>query len=107
MNIELAIVLSLSLFWCVGLFTGVFISFLERRRLLNLIDQLTDKVMSRDYRDYVWGQETKKPDEPVVHRSRSDRAEFQIEQQNQKAEVLSKAAEKLGKKLKDMGKRPV
>ncbi|MDP2363729.1 MAG: hypothetical protein Q8M94_08165 [Ignavibacteria bacterium] len=76
-------------------------SFFERRKFLNLIDKLTDKVMSRDYRDYVWGQDMKKEQPEPTYCSRSDEAEARIEEENKKAEELSKVAEGLAKRLEE------
>ncbi len=89
----------------IGLFVLIVVqgcqSFFERRKFLNLIDRLTDKVMSRDYRDYVWGQDMKKGVPPPTFRDRSDEAEARIEEQNKKATELSEVAGKLAKKLEE------
>lgn len=74
-------------------------SFFERRKFLNLIDRLTDKVMSRNYRDYVWGQDMKKEQPEPQFRDRSDVAEAAIEEQNKRAAELSKKAGALSKQL--------
>ncbi|HDZ27963.1 hypothetical protein LCGC14_0399180 [marine sediment metagenome] len=74
-------------------------SFFERRKFLTLIDRLTDKVMSRDYRDYVWGQDMKKGVPPPTFRDRSDEAEARIEEENKRATELVKKAGGLSKQL--------
>lgn len=74
-------------------------SFLERRKFLTLIDKLTDKVMSRDYRDYVWGQDMKKETPVVTHRPRTDAAEAVIEQANKAATEATRKVGELDKKI--------
>ncbi len=89
----------------IGLFVLIILqglqTFSERRRWLRLIDRLTDKVMSRDYRDFVWGQDMKKEQPEPVFRDRSDPAEAAIEVQNKKAAELSKQVGPLSKQLEE------
>ena len=74
-------------------------SFLERRKFLILVDKLTDKVMSRDYRDYVWGQDMKKEEKPAVHRPRTDADEAAIEKANKAATEATKKVGEVEKKI--------
>lgn len=80
---------------------------LERRKYLKMIEDLTDKVMSKNYQDYVFGQEVKKDDpNPVVHRDRSDAAEAVIEQANKEAASLEPTLKVMDGQLKDMADMP-
>ena len=94
----------------IGLFVlllaQILLSFFERRGRDSLIDRLTDKVMSRDYRDYVWGQDMKKTLPEPVFKNRSDEAEARIEQANKKAEELSKTLPALAKRLEEKKREP-
>ena len=80
---------------------------LERRKYLKMIENLTDKVMSRDYTDYSTGKSLLKDDpNPVVHRDRSDAAEAVIEQANKEATSLEPTLKVMDGQLKDMADMP-
>jgi len=78
----------------------------ERKKYLNFIDRLTDKVMSKNYSDYVYGQEVKR-DEPVLetYRPRDDRSEAEIEAMRKEQQVkdLEKTAKVLDDQLEEVG----
>jgi len=76
---------------------------LERRRYLKMIEDLTDKIMAKNYTDYTYGQAVKN-DEPeeTEHRDRSDGAEAMIEHANRVAAGLEEEVPTLGKKIDDM-----
>ncbi len=72
----------------------------ERKRYIKIIEQLTDKILAKDYRDYVWGQDMKEGETTQpAYRPRSDEMEARIEEENKKAEELMKKAGVLTEKM--------
>lgn len=73
----------------------------ERQRNALLIDRLTDKIMSRDYSDYLTGQVLKddRLGEEATSQTRNDTTEAWIEQKNREAEDLERKAKTLEAKL--------
>lgn len=70
----------------------IVLGFFRERKYLKIIEQLTDKLMSRNFNDYLVGRELKKDDKVEVKTSeRTDKREFLIEK-----------AKETGKKLKDV-----
>lgn len=68
----------------------------ERKRYLKLISELSDKVMSRNYEDYLMGKELAKEEE-VTTRPRTDADEALIEGEN--LAELEEKAKRLGEQL--------
>ena len=77
---------------------------IERKRLLGLLDRLTDKLMSRDFSDYSMGQSIKSDiNEPVEYKPRTDKAESVIEQMNNEAVGLESKLKHLDKDMEKVG----
>lgn len=76
---------------------------IERRRFLDLIDRMSDKLMSRDFTDYSMGQSLTDKAEPVEYKPRTDKAESVIEQMNNEAVGLESKLKHLDKDMEKVG----
>ena len=80
------------------------VEFFEHKHKQRIIHELTDKIMSRNWGDYIVGRETEKVEKlpEVETRRRDDTHEWLIEQ----AEKGQQKLEALEKKFKDILKKP-
>ncbi len=80
------------------------LTWLQTRRYAKLIEDLTDKVMSRNYDDYIMGQAVKKEDKQkeVKKKGRNDTEEFLIEQSNLHGKKLEDLEKEWKDKIKDV-----
>ena len=88
----------------VGLIAFVLLlSWLQSRKYLKIIQELTDKLMSRNYSDYLVGKELKKDDKAEVKTSeRTDLKEMLIEKAKAEGKKLEQVEKEFNKKIKEV-----
>jgi len=78
------------------------LSWLQNRRYLKIIEQLTDKLMSRNFSDYAVGRALKKDDKEVETAERSDKTEFLIQKAKEEGKKLKDVESEFNKKIENI-----
>jgi len=71
-------------------------------KYIKLIEQLTDKLMSRNFADYSMGKALKKDDKEVENVERSDKTEMLIEKAKEEGKKLKDVEAEFNKKIQDI-----
>ena len=81
----------------------IILGFFRERKYLKIIQELTDKLMSRSYNDYLVGKELKKDDKAEVETSkRTDKREFLIEKAKESGKKLKQVEKEFNEKVEEI-----